>query len=68
MSVSTVSDVPANAHAEALRAKHHMLSQKIEEVQKSPSPTNFRLNRLKKEKLLIKEKLLMAEEKRQATG
>ncbi len=41
----------------ALREKHSVLKEKIEEEQKSLSVTDFYLRQLKKKKLLLKEKI-----------
>ncbi len=63
MPVSAVSKTSVSARIEALRAKHDALSKKVEEAQKDLSTTDFHLSKLKKEKLIIKEKLA-SEEKR----
>ena len=42
---------------EALRKKHHVLSDRIEEAYRSPSITDFQLRQLKKQKLSLKEKM-----------
>ncbi len=57
MPVSTVSEVPVNPRLEALKARHRALSQKVDEAQKDLSTTDLYLNHLKKEKLMVKEKL-----------
>lgn len=41
----------------ALREKHALFKSKIREAQKSPSTTDFYLNQLKKQKLMIKEEI-----------
>jgi len=42
---------------QALRNKHAILNQRIEEVQNRPSTTDFYLRQLKKQKLFIKEEI-----------
>ncbi len=54
---ANVSELPVNARLEALKAKHNALSKKVEDAQKDLSTTDFYLSQLKKEKLVIKEKL-----------
>lgn len=41
----------------ALRNKHALLSERIEKEQSRPSTTDFYLRQLKKQKLLLKDKL-----------
>ncbi len=66
MSVSTVSEVPVNSRIEALRAKHRALSEQVDDARKNLSANDFYISRLKKEKLLVKEKLI--EEERRASA
>lgn len=54
---SQVSTNESNAHVEALMAKHARLSERIEAAQRDLSTTDFYLNQLKKQKLLVKEKI-----------
>lgn len=42
---------------DALRNRHSILSNRIEEAQKSPSTTDFYLRQLKKQKLVLKEEI-----------
>ncbi len=63
MSLSTVSEVPVNSHIQSLKEKHVALSQEIEKARKSLSTTDFYLNKLKKQKLRIKEKIMAMERK-----
>ena len=65
MSVS-VSEVSVNTRIEALRAKHRGLSQEIEQAHNNLSTTDYYLSQLKKQKLIVKEKL-ESEEKRIAS-
>ena len=58
---TTVSEVPVNARVEALKVKHAALSKKVEDAQKGLSTTDLYLNQLKKEKLVVKEKLISEE-------
>lgn len=46
-----------NSRLKALRERHEQLSRQIEEAQRSLSTKDFFLNELKKQKLLVKEKL-----------
>lgn len=46
-----------NPHLKALQEKHADISRKIDEARKSPSTTDFYLTQLKKQKLIIKEKI-----------
>lgn len=45
------------SRVEALRAKHAVLSTRLEEAQKSPSTNDFYLRQLKKQKLMLKEEI-----------
>ncbi len=63
MPVTAENRAHPNARIGALRAKHTALSQKVEQEQKDLSSSDYYLNQLKKQKLLIKEELL-DEEKR----
>ncbi len=63
MPVNTVTEVPSNHHrVVALRQKHEELSRRVDEAQKDFLSSDHHVSQLKKEKLLIKEKL-SAEEK-----
>ena len=56
MPVSAVS--PVNySRLKALSEKHEALSRQIEEAQRTPSTRDFLISQLKKQKLLVKEKL-----------
>lgn len=44
-------------HLKALKEKHADISRQIDEARKSPSTTDFYLTQLKKQKLIIKEKI-----------
>ncbi|MCB1682456.1 MAG: YdcH family protein [Rhodospirillales bacterium] len=46
-----------NPHLKALKEKHADLSRQIEEARKDLSTTDFYLTQLKKQKLIIKEKI-----------
>ena len=49
---------PVNfSRMKALREKHEALSRQIEEAQRSPSTRDFLISQLKKQRLLVKEKL-----------
>ncbi len=52
-----------NSRVEALRAKHQALSKKVDSAQKRLSTTDFYIKQLKKQKLMIKEALEVAETK-----
>jgi hypothetical protein len=56
MSARASAVVPQN-RVEALRSKHSILADRIEEAQRQPSTTDFYLRQLKKEKLFLKEKI-----------
>lgn len=64
----TVSSVYENPRLQALRDKHVALSEKVNQAQKSLSVTDYYLNQLKKQKLLIKEELSSLIEKRRKTS
>lgn len=49
---------PPQERLQALRAKHQILSQRIDEAQKHPSTADFYVSQLKKQKLMIKEELV----------
>lgn len=66
MSLATVSEVSVNPRIKALKEKHTALSQEIEEAQKNLSTTDFYLSQLKKQKLMVKEKIVA--EEREAIG
>ena len=42
---------------EALRKRHEILSNRVEEAHKNPSTTDFYLRQLKKQKLVLKEEI-----------
>ncbi len=66
MPVNTVSEVPPNHHRViALRQKHDELSQKVVEAQKDILSSDQYVNQLKKEKLLVKEKLFIEQQQRE---
>jgi len=46
-----------SSRIKALQERHAMLSSKVQEAQISPSTTDFYLNQLKKQKLLLKEEI-----------
>lgn len=66
MSLTTVSEVPANPRIQALKEKHIALSEEIEDAQKKLSTSDYYLSQLKKQKLMVKEKI--AAEEREAVG
>lgn len=45
------------SHLQELRKKHQMLSEKVEEAQRSPATDDLAIIQLKKEKLKIKEEI-----------
>ncbi|MGQ0528139.1 MAG: DUF465 domain-containing protein [Alphaproteobacteria bacterium] len=47
----------AQSRLEALKQKHSILSMRVEEAYKTLSTTDFYLKQLKKEKLVLKEKI-----------
>lgn len=53
---------------EALRQRHAVLSNKVEEAHKSPSTTDFYLRQLKKQKLSLKEEIEGIRESGQASA
>ncbi len=53
---------------EALRQRHSVLSNKVEEAHKSPSTTDFYLRQLKKQKLVLKEEIEGIRESGQASA
>ncbi len=57
MPVTAASASLENPHLKALKEKHADLGRQIEEARKSPSTTDFYLTQLKKQKLIIKEKI-----------
>ncbi|MGH1403474.1 MAG: YdcH family protein [Alphaproteobacteria bacterium] len=63
MSVTAENHVHPNSRIEALRVKHAELSRKVESEQRDLSTSDYYLNQLKKQKLLIKEEI-QDEEKR----
>lgn len=46
-----------NARIMALKQKHAVLASRIEEAQKRPSTSDFYLQQLKRQKLMLKEKI-----------
>lgn len=46
-----------SSHLQELRKKHHSLSEKVEEAQKSPGTDDLMISSLKKEKLKLKEQI-----------
>ena len=46
-----------SSHLEELRKKHEMLSQEVEQAQRSPSFDDLQITTLKKQKLKIKEEI-----------
>jgi hypothetical protein len=46
-----------DSHIQSLLAKHEQLSEQIEVAQRDLSTTDYYLNQLKKQKLLVKEKI-----------
>ncbi len=66
MSLTTVSETSVNPRIQALKEKHTALSMKIEDAQKSLSTTDYYLSQLKKQKLMVKEKIVA--EEREAVG
>lgn len=65
MPVNVVSANSNNPRVQALREKHAALSQEIENARKIPSTTDFYLKQLKKQKLLLKEKISVLSEGRE---
>lgn len=58
MSVSnTVSKTSSQSRIDALREKHRVLSDAVCDAAKHPATTDFYLNQLKKQKLVIKEEI-----------
>ncbi len=51
-----------NSHVEALKTKHKVLSDKVEQLQRSPGVTDTEIAELKKQKLKIKEEISKLEE------
>jgi hypothetical protein len=45
------------AHLQELQKKHHVLSQRVEEAQRSPSVDGLTISALKKQKLQLKEEI-----------
>jgi len=46
-----------SSHVEELKKKHHHLSERVEEVQRSPGASDFEIAELKKQKLRLKEEI-----------
>ncbi|SPF75155.1 hypothetical protein ALP8811_00140 [Aliiroseovarius pelagivivens] len=46
-----------SSHLEELRRKHEVLSEKVEEIQRSPGSTDAEISELKKQKLQLKEEI-----------
>jgi hypothetical protein len=59
--MNTVNEVPDNNRVMALRQKHEELSRKVDVAQKDVLSSDHYVNQLKKEKLLVKEKLFLEE-------
>ena len=57
MSLSTLTDVSVHPRVKALKEKHQELSQQIDDAQKALYKSDYDLSQLKKEKLLVKEKI-----------
>lgn len=57
MSAHIASQKSENPRVEALRKKHQALSEQIEDAQKKISISDFYVQDLKKQKLLVKEQL-----------
>lgn len=57
MSLAAASASPENPHIKALKERHADLSRQIDEARKSRSTTDYYLTQLKKQKLVIKEKI-----------
>ncbi len=51
-----------NSHVEVLKHKHQTLSEKVEQLQRSPGSTDTEIAGLKKQKLKIKEEITKLEE------
>ncbi len=61
--MTTISDAPVNPRVESLREKHRALSKRIEEARKRISVSDYYLNDLKKQRLLLKERLVSEAER-----
>ncbi|RBI77049.1 DUF465 domain-containing protein [Roseovarius sp. TE539] len=46
-----------SSHIEELKKKHHALSEKVEEAQRSPGSSDLEIAELKKQKLRLKEEI-----------
>ena len=46
-----------SSHLDELRKKHRLLSDKVEDAQRSPSTDDLEITTLKKQKLLLKEEI-----------
>ncbi len=69
MPLSTVSEVSnINSRVIALKERHAVLAQELDEARKSPSVDNIYINILKKRKLMVKEKLMYEEEMARQTA
>ncbi|MEE8144245.1 MAG: DUF465 domain-containing protein [Kiloniellales bacterium] len=53
--------MPIQEHIEALRVKHLSLKHEIDEENQRPHPDDFRLNKLKRQKLRIKDEIALLE-------
>ncbi len=58
VSETTISEILINPPVKALKEKHIALSKQVEEAQKDLSTTSFYLNQLKKQKLVMKERII----------
>jgi hypothetical protein len=56
------------SRVQALKDRHAVLSNRIEEAHRSPSTTHFYLQQLKKQKLALKEEMLGIRESEQASA
>ena len=56
------------SRVKALKDRHSVLSNRIEEAHRSPSTTDFYLQQLKKQKLALKEEMLGIRESEQASA
>jgi len=54
--------VELNSRVQALRDKHAVLSAQLDEARKSRSVDDFYVSQIKKQKLLVKEKIRLVEE------
>lgn len=64
--IDELPEVPQHPHIKALREKHEKLSEKIDKALQGGSLSDLQITNLKKEKLLVKEKIVLEERKRQS--